>query len=115
MLCSLPFEPAWYHDRGVPQAVYVGHPYFDELQDRELDEDFLKAQKADDRPVLAILPGSRTLELKRNLPILASAAAQLAEARPDVRFVVACLHDRHKAFAEEDRRQDAARRPVGPG
>ncbi len=101
VLCSLPFEPAWYHDRDVPQAVYVGHPYFDELQDRELDEAFLKAQKTDDRPVLAILPGSRTLELKRNLPILASAAAQLAEARPDVRFVVACLHDRHKALAEE--------------
>jgi lipid-A-disaccharide synthase len=101
VLCSLPFEPAWYHERNVPQAVYVGHPYFDELQDRELDETFLKAQEADGRPMLAILPGSRTLELKRNLPILARAAAKLAADRPDVRFVVACLHDRHKTLAEE--------------
>src|SRR5205085_1182712 len=30
VLCSLPFEEAWYHARGVP-ARYVGHPYFDEL------------------------------------------------------------------------------------
>jgi lipid-A-disaccharide synthase len=101
VLCSLPFEPAWYHDRGVPNAVHVGHPYFDELQDRELDEDFLKAQQADDRPVVAILPGSRTLELKRNLPILARAAAELAVDHPGVRFVVSCLHDRHKVYAEE--------------
>jgi len=101
VLCSLPFEPAWYHDRGVPNAVYVGHPYFDELQDRELDEDFLKAQRADGRPILAILPGSRTLELKRNLPILARAAADLAVDHSRVRFVAACLHDRHKAYAED--------------
>jgi lipid-A-disaccharide synthase len=101
VLCSLPFEPAWYHDRGVPHAVYVGHPYFDELQDRELDEDFLEAQRADGRRVIAILPGSRTLELKRNLPIMARSAAELAIDYPGVRFVVACLQDRHKAYAEE--------------
>ena len=41
VLCSLPFEPAWYQERGVSQAVYVGHPYFDELAERELDEEFL--------------------------------------------------------------------------
>ena len=44
VLCSLPFEPAWYHARGVTDAVYVGHPYFDELADRPLDEDFLAEQ-----------------------------------------------------------------------
>ena len=27
VLCSLPFEPAWYHARGVAEAVYVGHPW----------------------------------------------------------------------------------------
>ncbi len=101
VLCSLPFEPAWYQERGVPNAVYVGHPYFDELCERDLDEKFLTEQEADGRPLLAILPGSRTLELKRNLPIMVKAAAKLAQKRPDVRFVVACLHDKHKAFAEQ--------------
>src|SRR3954468_877609 len=45
VLCSLPFEPAWYHARGVPGAVYVGHPYFDELSDRPLDAAFLDAHR----------------------------------------------------------------------
>src|SRR5262249_7138344 len=30
VLCTLPFERQWYHERGV-QAHYVGPPYFDEL------------------------------------------------------------------------------------
>jgi len=101
MLCSLPFEPDWYRRRGVPHAVHVGHPYFDELCERELDEAFLAEQKEDGRPILAILPGSRTLELRRNLPILVRAAAKLSQSRPDVRFTVSCLRDKHKAMAEE--------------
>src|SRR5271165_900286 len=46
VLCSLPFEPAWYRARGVVDAVYVGHPYFDELADRPLDAAFLARQAA---------------------------------------------------------------------
>lgn len=101
VLCSLPFEPKWYADRGVPHAEYVGHPYFDELQDRDLDETFAASLEIPGRPLLAILPGSRTLELKRNLPILARAAAKLAARRPGVRFKVACLHEKHRVLAEE--------------
>ena len=33
VLCRLPFEEAWYRERGC-QATYVGHPYFDELRRR---------------------------------------------------------------------------------
>ena len=102
VLCSLPFEPAWYHARGVSQAKYVGHPYFDELAERRLDAAFLDAERDRPGPVVAILPGSRTQEVTRNLPIMFRAAAKLAksEAGRDARFVVACLHDRHKALAE---------------
>lgn len=101
VLCSLPFEPDWYHARGVPGAVYIGHPYFDELAERRLDPGFLDAEEAKGRPIVALLPGSRTQELRKNLPILLRAAAKLAARRPDSRFVVACLHERHRALAGE--------------
>ncbi len=89
--------------RGVPQAEYVGHPYFDELSERELDETFMESMKSQcaGRPLVAILPGSRTQELTRNLPIMVRAAARLARARPDTRFAVACLHERHRELAEQ--------------
>ena len=40
VLCSLPFEPEWYSARGVSQAEYVGHPYFDELAERSSTSPF---------------------------------------------------------------------------
>src|SRR5205823_159206 len=45
VLCSLPFEPQWYRDRGVA-AEYVGHPYFDELAQQRIDAEFVAAQRS---------------------------------------------------------------------
>ncbi len=103
VLCSLPFEPDWYKARGVSQAEYVGHPYFDELAERELDESFMTKVQANSQrgPLVAILPGSRTQELTRNLPIMVRAAVKLAQQRPATRFAVACLHERHRLLAEQ--------------
>jgi lipid-A-disaccharide synthase len=115
VLCSLPFEPAWYHARGVSEAVYVGHPYFDELTDRRLDESFLATQRARPGSVVAILPGSRTQELVRNLPEMVLAAKKLARERADIRFAVACLHQRHKAMAEQIIARAIAWEGLAPG
>jgi lipid-A-disaccharide synthase len=101
VLCSLPFEPPWYHERGVPGAVHVGHPYFDELAERTLDDQFLADQRRRGGPVVALLPGSRTQELKKNVPTMLRAAAEVARKRHDVRFVMACLHDRHRELSHE--------------
>ncbi len=101
VLCSLPFEPKWYHDRGVSGAVYIGHPYFDELSERVLDAGFLAEVSAPASPLVAILPGSRTQEVTRNLPVMLRAAGQLARDRPNIRFAVACLHERHRVLATE--------------
>lgn len=99
VLCSLPFEPEWYRQRGVPFAVGVGHPYFDELAERKLDETFLAAEGKKGGPVVVLLPGSRTQEVTRNFPVMLRAAAAVSATRPDVRFVVACLHEKHRAMA----------------
>jgi lipid-A-disaccharide synthase len=115
VLCSLPFEPAWYHARGVANAVYVGHPYFDELKDRPLDGTFLAKQSALAGSLVVMLPGSRTQEVTRNLPEMVRAAAKLAEQRPGVRFAVACLHDRHKSLAEGIIKRTMACQPTPPG
>jgi lipid-A-disaccharide synthase len=101
VLCSLPFEPAWYHDRGFHGAVAVGHPYFDELAERVIDASFVAELSSRPGPLVAILPGSRTQEVTRNLPIMLKAAAKLATTQPDVRFAVACFSAKHKNLALE--------------
>ncbi len=90
VLCSLPFEEAWYRERGV-RAVFLGHPYFDELAGQRLDADFVAAEGGKGGTVVALLPGSRDQEIERNLDTLLRAADRVHAARPDTRFVVACL------------------------
>ena len=98
VLCSLPFEEAWYRERGVT-AHYVGHPYFDELPLQHLDGEFIAQQQAEG-PVVALLPGSRNQELTRNLPTLKAAAERIQAARPNVRFLVANFKESQRQTTE---------------
>jgi lipid-A-disaccharide synthase len=107
VLCSLPFEEAWYHERNVPQARYVGHPFFDELPSQQLDAAFLSGQRAAGAPIVGLLPGSRTQELHRNLSTQVRAAAAIHRARPDVRFLVACFRAAHQQMVDEYLRRHA--------
>ncbi len=99
VLCTLPFEVDWYRERGV-DAQYVGHPYFDELRLQRLDADFIARQRASAAPVVALLPGSRTQEVTRNLPTLVKAAARIHRERPDTRFLVASFKESQRQLAE---------------
>ena len=99
VLCTLPFEEEWYRQRGV-QARYIGHPYFDELDGRRLDETFLADQQARPGTVVALLPGSRRQEIKHNFAPMVEAARIVHGRRPDVRFLVACLRPEHAAMVQ---------------
>jgi lipid-A-disaccharide synthase len=97
-LCNLPFEEAWFRERGC-NATYVGHPYFDELRQRPLDEAFVEEQSARPGRLVTILPGSRSHEVRSNLPAFLSAARKIAEVAPDVRFAVASYNPRQAEAA----------------
>ncbi len=103
VLCTLPFEEEWYRQRGVASR-FVGHPYFDELHERRLDEAFLDEQRGRCGTVVALLPGSRRQEIKHNFRAMADAAALLHARRPEVRFLVACLRPEHAHSIEEQLR-----------
>ena len=90
VLCTLPFEEQWYRQRHIA-AHYVGNPYWDELYAQQLDELFLADQQSRPGEVVALLPGSRRLEIENNVPILLRAAERIHARRPDVRFLAACL------------------------
>lgn len=95
VLCTLPFEQSWYAERGV-QAHYVGHPYFDELSERRLDADFLRAQQSQGGPIIALLPGSRSQEVQQNFPTMIRSALRLQRRWPKARFLVACFKTEHR-------------------
>lgn len=82
----LPFEEAFFRQHGCP-VHYVGHPLKDVLlQKPELDPDkFRKQYSLNDKPIIALLPGSRRQEISVMLPVM----DQVAQRHPDHQFVVA--------------------------
>jgi len=95
VLCSLPFEPPWYHARGVPYAEYIGHPFFDDLAERRPDPNSVADLKNPFGPTVAVLPGSRSFEIRNNADVLLSAVAKIAARVPGARFHVAGFRADH--------------------
>ena len=77
MLVIFPFEERLYHEAGVPVS-FVGHPLLD-LVPPPL------AVRPDAGHVVGILPGSRTSELRRHLPVCFGAFEILHAQRRDIR------------------------------
>ena len=76
----LPFEQQFYAENNLPQATFVGHPLIEIIQNRPQDEPF----GFDNRPIVALLPGSRRQELLKSLPCMVN----LARRHPEYHFVV---------------------------
>ncbi len=87
MLCIFDFEEAIYRKAGVP-VEYVGHPLVDMVRPHlSREEFFAKAGLEPNTPTVALLPGSRKIEVSYNLPPMLDAATRLTLTRK-VQFVV---------------------------
>lgn len=94
VLCNLPFEQQWYEERGV-RSHLVGHPFFDEVKERQLDSRFLTQWHRPDAVQVAVLPGSRAREVENIWPMQLSIIRELSKRHPKAHFMVACLKDSH--------------------
>lgn len=100
MVVIYPFEEAFYANGGV-SAKYVGHPLFDELNTREIDNVLVEKMKAgEDKTIVSLLPGSRKQEIRRLLPILLEAATVIHEKIPSVKFLLSCSNTRNLELIE---------------
>ena len=86
MYVILPFVEDFYkkHDYKV---TFVGHPLIDAIADRkQVDEfEFRAVHELSDKPIIALLPGSRKQEIKKMLSVMLS----LVNDFPDYQFVIA--------------------------
>jgi lipid-A-disaccharide synthase len=89
VLVIFPFEEKIYQEAGVP-VEFVGHPLVDLAVSVAPRAELLRRLGFDaSLPVVALLPGSRTNEVKRILGDLIAAAAQIRSRVPGAQFVVA--------------------------
>ena len=88
MAVIFPFEVPFYEKENVP-VRYVGHPSVETAHaKRSRDEDFKEYGLAMNQPVVGILPGSRTDEINRMLPVMLRAAERIQKEIPGVQFVL---------------------------
>lgn len=81
MLVILPFEVDFYHKWNYP-VVYTGHPLIEVVQEAQSKP---PEPSLSDRPIIALLPGSREQEIRQKLPIMLSVADDF----PGYQFIVA--------------------------
>ena len=97
MFVILPFEKDFY--KKFDYAVdFVGHPLLDALAQRQKTKgsfsDFAKKNGLDERPIVAILPGSRKQEIEKMLPVM----AKMSSSFPAYQFVVAGVSTQQQDF-----------------
>ena len=101
MLCLLPFEEAFYLEHAVPVA-FVGHPLAGQIARKpNIAEARQRLGIDQDRPLLTLMPGSRSGEVQQMAELFLDVAAQLLLSHPQLQFVIpAANSDRHKQLEE---------------
>ena len=88
MAVIIPFEEEMYRQQGV-DAEFVGHPLLEVISTKLDKSDFFRQNNLNmANKTIGLLPGSRTLEVKRLLPTMAEAAHSLSEEFPDLQVLI---------------------------
>ncbi|MDX1471000.1 MAG: lipid-A-disaccharide synthase [Flavobacteriaceae bacterium] len=87
MFVILPFEEEFYREKYNYPAIFVGHPLLDAIANRKqrLMYEFKAKHGLTDKPIIALLPGSRKQEIKKMLAIM----LKMADRFKDYQFVIA--------------------------
>lgn len=95
-----PFEREYFPRKGI-EPLFEGNPLVDAIAARRptlpTPEEFRRRHGLDARPIVALLAGSRSSEIRDNLPLM----RRLADRFPERQFVVAAVHWLDPALYEQ--------------
>ncbi|WP_327019321.1 lipid-A-disaccharide synthase [Croceibacter atlanticus] len=96
MYVILPFEKEFYEDKHNFPVHFVGHPLIDAIVQKQLinPSDFKAEFNLDNRPIIALLPGSRKQEISKMLEVMLSVTKDFK----DYQFVIAGAPSQDAAF-----------------
>jgi len=104
MYVILPFEKDFYEKKHNFPVHFVGHPLLDAIADRKVIDikQFAEENGLNDKPIIALLPGSRKQEISKMLSVM----LKMAPGFPDHQFVIAGAPGQdvsfYKKFIEDD-------------
>ena len=87
MYVILPFEKEFYEEKHHFPVHFVGHPLIDAIANRTQvkEKDFREKFQLSNKPIIALLPGSRKQEIKKLLAVM----LKMADKFTDYQFVIA--------------------------
>ena len=99
MYVILPFEKSFYEDKHHFPVEFVGHPLIDAIHNQTPIDGtvFRKENQLNEKPIIAILPGSRQQEIKKMLSVMLSVVDNF----PDYQFVIAGAPSQEYSFYEK--------------
>ena len=96
MFCILPFEVDFYKKWRMP-VDYVGNPLLDAISSYQFNPNFIAEHQLSERPIIALLPGSRKMEIAKLLPVMAN----LTYLFPMHQFVIAGAPNFDKSYYQQ--------------
>ncbi|MBN8667188.1 MAG: lipid-A-disaccharide synthase [Chitinophagales bacterium] len=97
MLVILPFEKDYYEKKWDWNVEYVGHPLVEVIDQFRAKPTDLEIPGDANKPVIALLPGSRKQEILKKLPVM----LEVTRFYPNYRFVVAKAPGLDPSFYED--------------
>ena len=96
MYVILPFEKKFYEEKHDYPVHFVGHPLLDAIANRPpgSPEDFAAEHGLSDKPIVALLPGSRKQEITKMLAVMLN----MVDRFPDHQFVIAGAPGQEREF-----------------
>ena len=87
MFVILPFEKSFYEDKHHFPVEFVGHPLIDAIHNQPVFDEtvFRKENQLSEKPIIAVLPGSRKQEITKMLSVMLSVVDDFKE----YQFVIA--------------------------
>ena len=98
MLVILPFEKDFFKSRWNWEVEYVGHPLVQVVESYESGD---RSQPLSDKPIVALLPGSRKQEIAKKLPVMLNVCKHF----PDHQFIIAQAPAIEDSFYKQFTRQ----------
>ena len=95
----LPFEKDFFEVKHHFPVEFVGHPLIDAIHNRPLTDPvaFREKNSLDEKPIIALLPGSRKQEISKMLSIMLSIVSEF----PEYQFVIAGAPSQEYSFYEQ--------------
>jgi len=99
MYVILPFEKEFYEKKHNYPVHFVGHPLLDAIADRKQvsPDQFRKENNLNEKPIIALLPGSRKQEITKMLSVM----LQMVNKFPDHQFVIAGAPSQDLSFYQQ--------------